>query len=164
MCSIIPSWIQHHQEFGNNNTSSCLCYVMSCHRHQMLSPMKLWMIWWKHGIWHVIITIATEQTYLFSLSTCWFASCSDFHSIFGHSSSPNWMNGPCCWCGFVLLTRVGFRWAIVTRSGWFRSLLFCVSIPTHARRLKLGDSSHCPLFLGSSLTFDVLREGDECWA
>ena len=121
MCSIIPSWIQHHQEFGNNNTSSCLCYVMS-------SPSNVV----SYEALDDVVKASNLACYhhhryrtdLFSLSTCWFASCSDFHSIFGHSSSPNWMNGPCCWCGFVLLTRVGFRWAIVTRSGWFRSLFF----------------------------------------
>ena len=147
---VLICWRMHqYREFAITS-----CDVMLCYRHQM-SPMKLWMIWWKHQIWHVI-TITT--TYIFSLGRCWFAPCFDScNSI--RTILQVLIEWPPCWCGFVLLSRVAFG---ECNEVWVRSSSFCVSIPTHGdwilEILLIG------LFLESSLTFDVLWEGDKCWA
>lgn len=118
LTQIPPSWIHQYREFAITS-----CDVMLCYRHQM-SPMKLWMIWWKHQIWHVI-TITT--TYIFSLGRCWFAPCFDScNSI--RTILQVLIEWPPCWCGFVLLSRVAFG---ECNEVWVRSSSFCVSIPTH---------------------------------
>ena len=125
----IPPWIHQYREFAITS-----CDVMLCYRHQM-SPMKLWMIWWKHQIWHVI-TITT--TYIFSLGRCWVAPCFDCNSI--RTILQVLIEWPPCWCGFVLLSRVPFG---ECNEVWFRSSLF-LCINPYSRRLNLGDPSHRP--------------------